>query len=245
MAQPALHSVMSEAEYDKARAEVRVAYGDSRTEAGARFEQALASLFYRSGWTQEKLAAKEGKSQKWVDFRLRFGRFLNFSTDVLNSKLPLTEGKFRKYWAQTKGDERDRFKAVQRMIADDAKLVKDRRPQIGPNIKKHFADGKWHSAEEMADELEVDEDHIHATLKGIVDNGYHECKGERKKVGTETHYRIFPMDKTISAKELIEKLDPIVKGLEEQGRKNQVTMSVSAVAVLASKLRKLLHEWAE
>ena len=37
-----------------------------RAEAGARFEQALATLFFRSGWTQEKLAEKEGKSQHWI-----------------------------------------------------------------------------------------------------------------------------------------------------------------------------------
>ena len=29
-------------------------------------EQALAALFYRSGWTQEELAKKEGKSQQWL-----------------------------------------------------------------------------------------------------------------------------------------------------------------------------------
>lgn len=34
--------------------------------AGARFEQELAQLFYRSGWTQEQLAKKEGKSQTHV-----------------------------------------------------------------------------------------------------------------------------------------------------------------------------------
>jgi hypothetical protein len=39
-------------------------------------------LFYRSGWTQEELAKKEGKSPQWVAQRIRFGRFLNFSTAV-------------------------------------------------------------------------------------------------------------------------------------------------------------------
>jgi hypothetical protein len=53
-----------------------------------------------SGWTQEQLAKKEGKTIAWVAYRLRFGRFLNFSTTVENRQtLPsnLTERRFRSY----------------------------------------------------------------------------------------------------------------------------------------------------
>src|SRR5262245_52706437 len=61
-------------------------------------DQALALLFYRSGWTQEELAEKEGKSVSWISYRLRFGRFLNFSTVVEKSEnrpKAFTEGRFR------------------------------------------------------------------------------------------------------------------------------------------------------
>lgn len=64
----------------------------------------MADLFIRSGWTQEELAAKEGKGQTWVVYRLRFGRFLNFITTVINAEnLPngLTEGRFRGFWDPT------------------------------------------------------------------------------------------------------------------------------------------------
>jgi hypothetical protein len=57
-----------------------------------------------NGWTKEKLAEKEGKSPQWIAQRLRFGRFLNFSTMVEKTEtLPknLTERKFRKYWERT------------------------------------------------------------------------------------------------------------------------------------------------
>jgi len=47
---------------------------------------AFANLFHRSGWTQEQLAKKEGKSQPWIVVRLRFGRFLKFITGSNNSE---------------------------------------------------------------------------------------------------------------------------------------------------------------
>jgi hypothetical protein len=71
-------SVMTEAQYDAERAELRRLYGNSDTEAVAKRDQSMALLFHRSGWTQEQLATKERMSQPWVVYRLRFGRFLNF-----------------------------------------------------------------------------------------------------------------------------------------------------------------------
>ena len=83
------------------RARLRELYGESSVEA--KRDQALAQLFARSGWTQEELGKKEGKSQDWISLRLRFGRFLNFTTAVVNSELPrnLTEWRFRELWEQT------------------------------------------------------------------------------------------------------------------------------------------------
>jgi hypothetical protein len=62
--------------------------GDKRADAPAKYDQALASLFYRSGWTQEELAKKEGKSQRWISYHLLFGRFLHFSTTCSNFQIP-------------------------------------------------------------------------------------------------------------------------------------------------------------
>jgi transcriptional regulator with XRE-family HTH domain len=68
-------------------------------------QQELARLFYRSGWTQEELAKKEGKSRQWIDQRLRFGRFLEFATSGSFSQNPgfskLTDRRFRDYWSRT------------------------------------------------------------------------------------------------------------------------------------------------
>ena len=84
-------------------ARLRELYDESSVEAAAKRDQALAQLFARSGWTQEELGKKEGKSQDWISLRLRFGRFLNFTTAVVNSELPrnLTEWRFRELWEQT------------------------------------------------------------------------------------------------------------------------------------------------
>ena len=67
------------------RARLRKLYGESSVETAAKRDQALAQLFARSGWTQEELGKKEGKSQDWISLRLRFGRFLNFTTTVVKT----------------------------------------------------------------------------------------------------------------------------------------------------------------
>jgi hypothetical protein len=122
-----------------------------------------------------------------------------------------------------------------------------RRPSIGPQIKAHFADGRWHSVGIIAKTIHADEDHVRTTLNRITwtCNSYFGCRAERKKVGTHFEYRIFKISKTISSNELIEKLTPIIEGLRDEGKKNMVTMSPQTVAVLAHRLQKLLDEWAE
>jgi hypothetical protein len=69
-----------------------------------RWEQKLALLFVRSGWTQEELAKREGKSRQWIEKYVRFGAFLTFATTVANPEtlpISLTEGRFRTYWDAT------------------------------------------------------------------------------------------------------------------------------------------------
>ena len=65
-------------EYEQERLSLRETYGDSKRGAGVRYEQELARLFARSGWTQEELAKKEGRSQNYVSAHLCFGRFVKF-----------------------------------------------------------------------------------------------------------------------------------------------------------------------
>ena len=249
---------MSAADYERERTALRETYGDSSTEAAAKRDQALAKLFYRSGWTQEDLAKRESKSQKWIDFHMRFGRFLNFSTTVLNPEnqpftppVNLTERRFRLYWERTdksEGNERARFLAVARLMQEETRLllVQPRRHKIGPMLVEQFGDGEWHSLAAMIEAVEAPEEHVVETLRTMQAlRGTYGARCERKKVGTSYSYRIFRQTRTISSAELKTKLTPLIKELKAEGKKNMATMSPATVAHLAGWLQKLLDEWTE
>jgi hypothetical protein len=72
-----------------------------------------AILFVESHWTQQKIADSLNVSQTWVNFQLRFGRFIFFITTVIKN-LSLTERAFRGHWDATDQyqSEEARFRAV-------------------------------------------------------------------------------------------------------------------------------------
>jgi hypothetical protein len=125
----AASGAMSIAAYQAARQKLRETYGDSREGAGDRWEQELAKLFHRSGWTQEQLAQQEQKTQVWVSYQLRFGRFLEIITTVIKSNIDLnslSERRFRSFWERTertdtdkRDDEMRRFHEVIEMMTQD------------------------------------------------------------------------------------------------------------------------------
>ena len=102
----------TEEDYVREREKIRETFGNNAAEAKGLRDQAMAKLFYVSGWTQEEVSKKKGKSRIWITVRLRFGQFLNFVTTVTTCPKPprnLTEGRFRGYWEQTTGtNERQR-----------------------------------------------------------------------------------------------------------------------------------------
>lgn len=243
---------MSDAEYNLRRTELRETYGGSKPDAGARFEQELARLFDKSGWTQEELAKKEGKSQRWVSYRLLLGRFLEFSTSCASGAIPtnFTEGTFRKLWERTDKDqsnERIRFKEVLDLIGQSGLFPPKRKP-IGKKLREELADGKWHRLDEIAKRLEADEGHVLNAIKTAELHGH--VRAEKKRVGKDsdgngptTAYRMFRTKRTVSLEELTTKLGPILEGFQAEGKKNMATMSPATVAVLANRLKQLIEEW--
>jgi hypothetical protein len=243
---------MTDAEYEFERCRLREIYGDSAIESAAKRDQALALLFIRSGWTQQQLAEKEKQGQQRIGQRLRFARFIIFTTQVVKAEtIPknLTERLFRDYWSKTdktETNDRIRFRAAYNLMAEDIALRKQSRPRIGKELVAEFGDGKWHSANAIADRLHVDIELVEDTLLTMrTGKGTYGAMAERKKVGKGYHHRIFKRDKTISSSELVEKLTPIIEGLMVEGKKNAATAAPRAVFILAGNLQRLLDEWTE
>jgi hypothetical protein len=123
------------------------------------------------------------------------------------------------------------------------KLPSPRRPSIGEPIKAHFGDGKWHPFDSIVNGVGADEDHVQSTLQRMRwKAGCHNVKSVSRKVGNHVEWRVFSLEKMISATVLIEKLTPIHEGLRAEGKKNMATMSPATVAYLAGKLGQLLTE---
>lgn len=238
----------SEAQFDCEREDIRKTYGDSGVEAKALGEQALAALFYRSGWTQEQLAKKEGCKRVVVSYRLTFGRFLAF---VTSGDIPrnLTERRFRGYWQRTEGsNERQRFAAVAKLIQEDIRVgaSTSSKPAVGKALREQFADGAWHRVPTMARHVGASTEDVVAVLNIMRDHGSYGCHCERKQVGKERHYRIVKgASKRIDVQVLQQELQPILDGLFAEGQKNAATFSPVTVSTLARQIEQLVERLAK
>ncbi len=252
VAQIADARAISDEEYARRRQEIEETCPTRRDDVHARRDQALADLFYRSGWTQDRLAAKEGKSQQWVSFRLRFGAFLHFTTTGSNPTKPpvnLTERAFRKLWEQTdkQADERARFRVVAEMLAGKTRIGEPHTPKTDVATKLlAFADGKsWHTARQLAKDVEADEQEVLTVLDGMRTRGTYRTHCERREFKSTHQYRMTRASwKKVDMEKLRADVEPILEKLEAEGRKNMATMSPGTVAYLTHQLRKLLESLA-
>jgi hypothetical protein len=104
---------------------------------------------------------------------------------------------------------------------------------------------RWRDATEIAARTGLAECDVARVIHLIQTSHKHRATVETKRVGKQTHYRIFKKDKSVSVHELTTKLRPIVEGLKAEGKKNMATMVPAEVAMLAARLERFLNEWAE
>lgn len=255
------NSHMTPDEYRRERERLDATYGKDGRQAANRRAQELAKLFDRSGWTQEQLAEAEGKSTGWTSYQLQFGAFLNFFTTVRISKsapfwwLPdLTERRFRTFWAAAPdcgGNDRQRFQRVLDALCSlppNTWPVRDGSPAraVGKTIRNKFGDGEWHKVEEIAEDLGADAEQIHSHLDMWFAGsgaGASSVDVERKKVGKSFAYRMFDKKRSVSPIEIKQKLSPLIRQLKDECGKSEARLSRPTLALIATRLQKLIEEW--
>ena len=241
-------SGFTDQQYQAERQRIRETYGESSGEAGALRDQALASLFYRSEWTQERLAKAEKRDRSYIARRLLFGRFLSV-VPIGTFPRNLTEGRFRGYWEQTDkdGNERQRFIAVQKLMADQTVVRVPPKKELGNQIIKEFADSKWHDIATMVSHLNEPQWAVEQVLSDLAKtkNSYRIGSFEKKQRGKSVVYRLIRAEKRIDLNALMQDLGPILDGLKTEGRKNVATISPGTVAHLAHQIEQLLEKLAK
>jgi len=238
---------MTEQEFDAELRRIHQTYGNKRTEAANRFEQELALACYHSGWTQEEIAEKVGKSRQWADQRLRFGRFLENATSGSN----LSERAFRGFWEKTDsntGNERMRFREIERLITQD-KQDRAERKDLGPinkAIRENFMDGRWHAVPMIAAKLEQPVEEVERSLASMLRQGKDaKFQVTSRRRGRGYEYRLFSRDKTISSHEVRERLAPLIQRLRVQARTDMATISHGELSAISSELQHLVDEWSQ
>lgn len=240
---------MTADDYETRRAELRATYGDSKGDAGGRYEQELAKLFAASGWTQEQLAKKEGKSRPYIARMLLLGAFLNFVPDR-HIPANLTEWKFRGYWSQTERDpnERVRFAAVAKLIEADQRIGKTtaKKTDVSKPIINKFADGRWHKLDAIASEIGKTNMDVAAVLDQMRTKGTHKCHCERRKSGKSYAYRIIKGGgRKVDMEQLQSEVKPILQELKTEIKKSYAVYSPQRLETLIDDFERALEALAK
>jgi hypothetical protein len=239
---------MSWADFAHKRLAIDAIVEGTTGETVGRYDQALAELYVQSGWTSQQLAAREGKAEHLIERTLRFGRFRAFLVDNGHAALltpTLGDRRFHGYWDRTDtgASEEARFSAIFNTMRGELTVARPRRPKIGKKVIEKFGDGKWYRAAEIVDYIGAPDDQVVAMLELMRKNSTYNTKCEKKVIGGLLHYRMYPRVKPLDAKEVAEKLGPIIKGLKQEGKKNHATVSIGKVALLAAQLERLVDDW--
>jgi len=108
---------------------------------------------------------------------------------------------------------------------------------------RYLDTGKWHSAEEIAEKLKCSEREVLFSVEKL--NKEKTVKCQRKEYGTSYKFRFFSHEKPIPLREIETELQPIMKGLLEESKKNAATFAPLRLATLAHELKKAMSNWAK
>lgn len=245
--------MMDEKTYEIRRQQIQDQVDAASQRASAIADQGFASLFIESGWTQDMIAKREGKSQAWVSYQLCFGRFLGFITsgdNLANPPKNLTERLFRTHFERTdKGlKEPKRFQLVVDSLVENLVIRKSpSRKQHSRAIAETFSDGKWHSVEKIAEGIGIDADDAREKMSYMKQRGYCGTFVQERPCGKTVEYRIrkSKSPRVVPLDLLQKEIGPILKDLEKEGRANAATFSGPAIINLAHKLKKVIDELAK
>ena len=252
VADTATNKKMTEAAYRVRRTLINERVEAQQERVAAYRDQELAKLFYDSGWTQQELADKEGKSKKWVDFRTRFGRFINWAniakgtTGTFRQVLPtnFTERSFRALWEQTSGTKEDaRFRKVLNMIKEGESYYTPRE-KTRIKIVDACSDGELRSIEEITKEAGVTTVEqtqgaigrlLQAGLCVKVDTGQGSRYAIRKGEGRSS------ID-TAVLKHAIKRAQALIRSIIKSATGDEARYSATGVALNAGELRDIMNE---
>ena len=254
-----LRNRMSDDEFDRRWKAIVDTYGMTTKEAIAKRDRETAMFLADSGWGQAEIAARIGRSQRWVSCHLIFGDFLAYH-NVVDANL--TESVFRKFWLQTlyldterRGSPPGRKDGALRIAdreatparyAEVARLLKegDETPKLPLSFVEQFADGKFHRADKMADDAEMSVDDFIPAMRRLSHSGSKKFKIESKQVGQGTMYRVFRNADAVSPAEMRAKLKPYLEELKDEGRKDHIALaSLKNVLRLATLIERQIESW--
>jgi predicted XRE-type DNA-binding protein len=192
-------------------------------------DQSFASLFRKSGWTQQEIADKVGITHGRVSQLLTFGRFLDFVTQGNKHSIPpnLTEKAFRKHWGETPSEKKDEARfhlVIKRMIEGD--VIPDESESLRTKIVKACA--------EFASKKQIVET-VGCTAKQFEDNWNHINKDKR--------YVVQHNKGSVRNRKLIEKIESCLIDIENQG--NVTSMAEYApemIRAAAQQIRKIIEQ---
>lgn len=245
--------MMTDQQFDKRIAEIDQEHARRREGADAWRDQEMARLFEECGWTQERIAERMGKSQKWVSNRLLFGRFLAFRTSGSNDAL--TERRFREHWKCTKGREEERFEQVayrlEHGIPHGIEAIINK-PAIQKAVTDCLADGKAYTVEQITATVEeslpgITTEQVRSAVTKLRSHPPAGKELQSKLIGHhKAQYRLAKArpdakEKDAYAAHIYEQAQPILDELDELGRMSRARLSAGLVKQVAFKLRRLFE----